>query len=442
MLYNYSQKKILILGMGLTGISCINFFLKKGVTPKIIDESKKPYYLKKLPKNIQYKLGNLDKKWILESDLIIISPGISSFKPILIEAKLSGIEIISDIELFARETKNPIISITGTNGKSTVSTMVKDIAKNSGYKVCLGGNIGFPALDMLKEKADLYILELSSFQLENIFTLKSKIAVVLNITPDHLDRYPGGFEQYKKIKLSIYKNSKICLFNLKENFKENNLYFQNKNKKCITFGTFKSDYNIKYKKNYAYLYYKNQKIMNTKNTSLRSNQNYENALVSFAISDNMNFNRKIVINTLSKYVSLPHRFQIVHKKNNIYWINDSKSTNINSTKTALTNINTQGTIRLLLGGDKKCANFEELKKYLKKLKVKIYCFGKDGMKIEKIYQKNSIYTKKLEDAINLISKEVTSGDIVLLSPGCSSKDQFKNFEERGNLFIKLSKEIG
>ncbi|QCI18205.1 UDP-N-acetylmuramoyl-L-alanine--D-glutamate ligase [Buchnera aphidicola (Aphis nasturtii)] len=435
--YKYSEKKILILGIGLTGISCINFFLKKGAIPKIIDESKKPDYLNKIPKNIKYKLGGLEKKWILESDLIIISPGISSFKPILMEARMLGIEIISDIELFARETKSPIISITGTNGKSTVATMVKKIAKKSGYKAYLIGNIGFPVLNILEKKADLYILELSSFQLENIFSLKSKISVVLNINEDHLDRYPNGFKQYKQIKLSIYKNSEICLVNLKEKI----YFFKNKQKKYITFGTDDSDYYIKHITGKHFLYCRKEKIIDTSKTLLYGYHNYENALVALAISDIMGFPRNITKDVLRKFVNLPHRFQIVHQHNNISWINDSKSTNVNSTKTALENIQTQGTIWLLLGGNKKSADFNILKNYLEKLKVKIYCFGKDGMSISKICKKKSIYVRYLTDAMILISKKVKPSDVVLLSPGCSSTDQFKNFEERGNLFIKLSKEI-
>jgi len=134
MSYNYFGKKILILGLGITGISCINFFLKKGIKPKILDESKKPKLLDKIPQNIEYKLGSLKENWILESDLIVISPGISNFKPVLQKARLLGIEIISDIELFAREAKCPIISITGTNGKSTVATIVKKLQKNQDTK--------------------------------------------------------------------------------------------------------------------------------------------------------------------------------------------------------------------------------------------------------------------------------------------------------------------
>jgi len=438
MSYNYFGKKILILGMGLTGISCIHFFLKKGIKPKIIDESKYPINFIKIPKNIEYHLGSLEHKWILESDVIIISPGISSFRPILIKARLLGIEIISDIELFSREAKAPIISVTGTNGKSTVATMVAKIAKNSGYQAILGGNIGFPVLNMLDKKADLYIIELSSFQLENTFTLKSKIAVVLNIHEDHINRYPEGFQQYKKIKLSIYNRAKICIINANDKIDD---FIYDKNKNWISFGTIQSDYFISYQNKNAILFYNKKIILNINQTLLYGHHNYNNALVAIAISDAMQFPRKHSINTLKNFTNLPHRFQIIKNEKGIVWINDSKSTNVNSTEVALKSLKTTGTIRLLLGGDSKSANFNTLKIIFKKLKIKIYCFGKDGMKLLKLCEKKSVYFENLQKAIIFISKEVTSGDTVLLSPGCSSLDQFSNFEERGNLFIKFIKEI-
>lgn len=437
MLYNYSGKKILILGMGLTGISCINFFLKKGITPKIIDESNSPLYLDKIPKKIKYKIGILEPRWILESDLIIISPGVSSFKPILIQARFLGIEIISDIELFSREAVAPIISITGTNGKSTVATMVTQIAKNSGYKAFLGGNIGFPVLQMLDQKADLYIIELSSFQLENTFTLKSKIAVVLNISEDHINRYPKGFEQYKKIKLSIYNKAEICIVNSYQKIENIINYSQ----QYINLRSKKSKYQIYYNKNQAALYYSNKKILNMSETLLHGHHNYNNALVSLAICDSMGFPINSIVDTLKTFSTLPHRFEVIHNKKGICWINDSKSTNANSTKVALDSIESTGTIHLLLGGDSKSADFSILKEHFNKLKIKIYCFGKDRFYLSKICEKKSIIINTLKQAIVLISEKVISGDTVLLSPGCSSLDQFSNFEERGNVFIKLIKDI-
>ncbi|AEO08024.1 UDP-N-acetylmuramoyl-L-alanine--D-glutamate ligase [Buchnera aphidicola] len=438
MSYNYFGKKILILGIGLTGISCINFFLKKGITPKIIDESKNPILFMKIPKNIQYSLGSLEHKWILESDLIIISPGISTFKPHLIKARLLGIEIISDIELFAREVTVPVIAITGTNGKSTVATMITKIAKYSGFHVLLGGNIGLPVLDILHKKTDLYIIELSSFQLENTFNLKAKIAVILNIYKDHINRYPEGFEQYKNTKLSIFHQADTCIINSNDQL-ENILYKNKKN--FISFGKKSSDYYICSTSNAYILCYKNQKILNSSELLLSGYHNYNNVLVSIAIADAMKFSRKNTIYALKKFVSLPHRFQTIKNENGINWINDSKSTNVNSTEAALNALKIKGTIHLLLGGDSKSNTFDILKTYFKKTKIKIYCFGKDGIKISKVCKKKSVYVDNLKQAMILIVKNVQSGDTVLLSPGCSSLDQFSNFEERGNFFIKLIKDM-
>jgi len=292
---------------------------------------------------------------------------------------------------------------------------------------------------MLKEKATLYILELSSFQLETTFNLKSKIAVVLNITEDHLDRYPEGFQQYKKIKLSIYNQAEICLMQLNKDKKKP---FYTSFKKIITFGKSKNaDYQIHYKQKKAFLCYKNKKVIDTNEMLLHGHHNYENALVSLAISDEMKFNQEKTINVIKKFSNLPHRFKTIHINNNVSWINDSKSTNVDSTKVALENLNIKGTIWLLLGGDSKSANFNVLKKYFEKTKIKICCFGKDAVILSKICEKKSICVETLKQGVSIISKQVRPGDIVLLSPGCSSKDQFSNFEERGNLFIKLSKEI-
>ncbi|QCI23767.1 UDP-N-acetylmuramoyl-L-alanine--D-glutamate ligase [Buchnera aphidicola (Macrosiphoniella sanborni)] len=439
MVYNYFGKKILILGIGLTGISCIHFFLKQGIKPKIIDESKNPIFFIKIPKNIEYSLGSLEHKWILESDLIIISPGISSFRPILIQARSLGIEIISDIELFVREISSPIIAITGTNGKSTVATMITKIAKNSGCNALLGGNIGYPVLNLLDKNTDLYIIELSSFQLENTFNLKAKIAVILNIHKDHINRYPKGFEQYKKTKLSIYHKADICIMNAYD--KLNDIFYKN-NQHYISFGKKDSDYYIK-KNNASFLFYhKNKKILNSSELLLSGYHNYHNVLVSIAIADAMKFSRKYTIHTLKNFSNLPHRFQTIQSKNGIDWINDSKSTNVNSTQVALDSVTKKkGTIHLLLGGDSKSGDFNALKIYFNKKKIKIYCFGKDGIKISRICKKKSIYVEDLKKAMTLISTRVKSGDTVLLSPGCSSLDQFTNFEERGNLFVKLTKEI-
>ncbi|MDR5615674.1 Mur ligase family protein, partial [Arsenophonus sp.] len=194
---NYKGKKIVIVGLGKTGLSCVNFFLSNHVIPRVIETNITTPGKKKLPKEVVCHYGSWKKEWLMKADLIVTSPGISLATPELKIAADRGIEIIGDIELFCREIDKPIIAITGSNGKSTVTALVGEMAKAANYKVGIGGNIGTPALTLLANDYDLYILELSSFQLETTTSLQANVATILNITEDHMDRYLDGFQQYR-----------------------------------------------------------------------------------------------------------------------------------------------------------------------------------------------------------------------------------------------------
>ncbi|RLR50323.1 UDP-N-acetylmuramoyl-L-alanine--D-glutamate ligase, partial [Pseudomonas aeruginosa] len=178
---NYQGKKVVIVGLGITGLSCVDFFIRQGVTPKVIDTRQKPSGLDKLPADVEYHIGSFYQPWLNEADLIVSSPGIALSTPELVEAAQHNVEIVGDIELFCREATAPIVAITGSNGKSTVTTLVGEMAKADGINVGVGGNIGVPALTLLTKPCSLYVLELSSFQLETTFSLKAAAATVLNI---------------------------------------------------------------------------------------------------------------------------------------------------------------------------------------------------------------------------------------------------------------------
>ncbi|STQ81908.1 UDP-N-acetylmuramoylalanine--D-glutamate ligase [Hafnia alvei] len=188
---DYQGKKVVIIGLGLTGLSCVDFFLARGVTPRVIDTRISPPGLDKLPENVERHLGDMNQEWLLDADLIVASPGIALASPALSVAAEAGVEIVGDIELFCREAQAPIVAITGSNGKSTVTTLVGEMAKSAGWNVGVGGNIGLPALMLLKQECDLYVLELSSFQLETTNSLRAAAATILNVTEDHMDRYPA-----------------------------------------------------------------------------------------------------------------------------------------------------------------------------------------------------------------------------------------------------------
>ena len=188
MMSDYRGKKVVIIGLGLTGLSCVDFFLARGVTPRVVDTRMSPPGLDKLPEHLERYLGGINEAWLLDADLIIASPGIALSHPALAEAAEAGVEIIGDVELFCREARAPIVAITGSNGKSTVTTLVGEMAKAAGWQVGVGGNIGLPALSLLEQPAQLYVLELSSFQLETTYSLAAAAATILNVTEDHMDQ--------------------------------------------------------------------------------------------------------------------------------------------------------------------------------------------------------------------------------------------------------------
>ncbi|QJC31588.1 UDP-N-acetylmuramoyl-L-alanine--D-glutamate ligase [Enterobacteriaceae endosymbiont of Donacia tomentosa] len=430
------NKKIVVIGLGITGISCINFLFKRNLIPYVMDECKNPKFLKKIPLIVPCHLGSLNKKWILEADLIILSPGISIFHPYLVEATNKGIEIIGDIELFNRYNKTPVIAITGTNGKSTVTDMIVKVMEKNNFNIGFGGNIGYPVLDLLSFKRDFYILEISSFQLETVKNLNIYIAIILNISEDHMDRYPLGLEQYRNFKLRIFKQASICIYNADDLLTYPNIF--HKKKKYITFGRYHGKYHLLYEKQNFFLKMDDKIILNFNKTKLIGIHNYLNSLAVLAVTDILKIPQKKALKEISNYINIDNILQIIHEENNVIWINDSKSTNVDSTKVALKYFSKKKNIWLLLGGyDKKCKLFP-LEKYLKKKNIYIYCFGLAKKQILSFCSK-AVPVDTISQAVQQIIKLVQPGDVVLLSPACSSIDQFKNFKHRGKEFIKIVK---
>ncbi|QJC33631.1 UDP-N-acetylmuramoyl-L-alanine--D-glutamate ligase [Enterobacteriaceae endosymbiont of Donacia provostii] len=433
------NKKILIIGLGITGISCLNFLLKKKIIPAIIDEYTNPTFIKKIPPYIPYHLGSLNKDWILNAELIILSPGISIFNNIILQAKKKKIEIIGDIELFSRYNNTPLIAITGTNGKSTVTNMLAKVMRKNNFKISIGGNIGYPVLDLLSLKRDFYILEISSFQLETIKKLNIYIAIILNISQDHMDRYPLGIKQYRNFKLRIFKYANICIYNSDDILCYPKQFYNNK--KYITFGQNSGDYSLSIKGNGIYLKINNQKIFDFNKTQLIGIHNYLNSLSVLAVTDILKIPKKNFFKEICNYKNMHHTLQIIHQEYGITWINDSKSTNISSTKAALRYLHDKKKIWLLLGGyDKNCELYLLIKYLKKKNNIKVLCFGQSSKKILSIYSK-AIKVNTMYEGVKKIIKLVKYGDIVLLSPACSSIDQFQNFKQRGNEFIRIVKSM-
>ncbi|MGP1924263.1 MAG: UDP-N-acetylmuramoyl-L-alanine--D-glutamate ligase [Arsenophonus sp. NEOnobi-MAG3] len=433
---NYQGKKVIIIGLGQTGLSCVDFFLSRQVVPRIIDTRITPACKDNLPPEVACHCGSWNTEWLMAADLIVASPGISLATQELKIAADKGIEIIGDIELFCREIAKPIIAITGSNGKSTVTALVAEMAKAANWQVGVGGNIGTPALTLLVKDYDLYVLELSSFQLETTSSLKAEVATILNVAEDHIDRYLTDVEKYRMTKLGIYAGAKVCIINEQD---PQTWPLLGCDARCISFGINSGDYQLNTR--CQELQIKGKPIINTAELRLIGQHNYLNGLAALALADAVNIPRKASLAALTQYAGLPHRCQLVHQHQGIQWINDSKATNVASTEAALKALQVEGTLYLLLGGDGKSADFLPLKQYISAKNIKLYCFGYDGYQLAELKQ-NSFLLDTMEQCLRIIAPELKAGDMVLLSPACASFDQFRNFEQRGDRFSQLAKELG
>lgn len=435
---DYRGRKVVIIGLGLTGLSCVDFFLAQGVTPRVMDTRVSPPGLDKLPGQVERHLGGINGDWLLAADLIVASPGVALAHPILSEAVEAGIEIVGDIELFCREAQAPIVAITGSNGKSTVTTLVGEMAKAAGWQVGVGGNIGLPALSLLQSPAQLYVLELSSFQLETTHSLKAAAATILNVSEDHMDRYPLGMQQYRAAKLRVYENAQVCIVNADDAL---TMPVRGADTRCVSFGVDFGDYHLNKQQGSIWLRVKGEKVLNTAEMKMVGQHNYTNALAALALADAVGLPRASSLAALTHFNGLAHRFQLVHEHQGVRWINDSKATNVGSTEAALNGLQVKGTLWLLMGGDGKSADFTPLIPWLQGDNVRLYCFGRDGDALAALRPEIAVRTETMRQAMEQIAQQVKAGDMVLLSPACASLDQFRNFEQRGEQFAQLAKEL-
>ncbi|MBF0751846.1 MULTISPECIES: UDP-N-acetylmuramoyl-L-alanine--D-glutamate ligase [unclassified Pasteurella] len=432
---HYQNKTITVIGLGKTGLSCVDYLQSQHANIRVMDTRKNPLGVDKLAKNIPLYTGGLNQQWLNESDIIIISPGLSVKTPEIQTALSAGVEVIGDIELFCRAATKPIVGITGSNGKSTVTTLVYEMAKSAGIKVGMGGNIGIPALSLLKEDDDLYVLELSSFQLETTYSLKASAATVLNVTEDHMDRYEN-LEEYRQAKLRIYQNADVAVVNGEDQLTVGE--GENQAEQILSFAEHHGDYWIRTEKGKQYLMVKNEVLLPCEDVGLVGRHNYMNILAATALAQSVGIDLEAIRTTLRHFKGLDHRFQLVHNANGVRWINDSKATNVGSTIAALTGLFVEGKLHLLLGGDGKGADFSALATLINQPHIICYCFGRDGAELVKLSSQGYLF-ETMEQAIEFLRPTLKTGDIVLLSPACASLDQFASFEKRGEEFSRLAK---
>ena len=435
-----SSKPVAVLGLGITGLSCVNFLLQDGYQVTVFDTRDNPPGADKLSATVKLVKGPLRGDLLADFELIIASPGIALLTPALQFAAEAGCEIIGDIELFARQLKSApyshakLVTITGSNGKSTVTSLLGEMAREAKIDVAVGGNIGIPALDLLSPEIELYILELSSFQLESTSSLNANIATILNVSEDHLDRY-DSYQHYAQTKQRIYKQSRQVLFNRDDPLTQP----ETKTQPQLSFGFDNKAYGLASDaRKKVYLAKNAQPFLAVELLKLSGKHNWMNALAGFALGEAVNIDKKAMLSVLQKYKGLAHRCEFVADINGVRWINDSKATNVGATQAALSGLSETiaGDVHVILGGEGKGADFSELAPVLREVKGEIVCFGKDAQKIAE-FNKRAKRVKNLDEAVKLIANSAKPGDLAILTPACASLDMYPNFMARGEHLKRL-----
>ena len=435
---------IAILGSGESGKGAAILAKKVGYQVFVSDLKKIPKQTKSLFKklSIDYEENHHSIDKIVKAEKIIKSPGIDQKSDLIVEIKKNRNDIISEIEFGFSQTDSKIIGVTGSNGKTTTATMIYHILKKSGFNVALAGNIGRSFSGCIAEQNyQIYVLEISSFQLDNILNFSPDISVITSITPDHLDRYNYDFDEYIKSKLNITLNQSInqfLIFNSDDKVlrKAVKRYAQNVTQFPYGFNSPKGDLvtTVK-KKSIIVKEKKNIKMYDTLNFSLKGRHNLLNAMAAVSVARLLKVSNKCIRDSLISFSNVEHRLEEVLKIQNITYINDSKATNVNATYYALESM--EGQTVWIVGGIDKGNNYIELLPLVREKVKSIICIGLDNEKIIESFSPVVdvlVETQSMSEAVRIAHKLANKKDYVLLSPACASFDLFKNFEDRGNQF--------
>ena len=432
-----TANRTLIVGLGSTGLSCARFLARQGVELAITDSRAQPPSLEQLRAelpDIPLFVGGFNEAALARAERIVLSPGVSLEEPFLARARARGVEVIGDIELFARAAPAPVVAITGTNGKSTVTTLVGEMAIAAGREVRVGGNLGTPALDLLDDtRPDFYVLELSSFQLETTSSLHGHIAALLNLSPDHLDRYPDA-SAYGAAKQRIFQKAALQLVN-RDDAAVMALADPALPLRGFTLGTpLPGDFGLRRQEDREWLARGDELLLPTDQLRLAGRHNLANALAALAIGTGMGLALPAMLDTLRQFPGLPHRTQWLRERNGVTWYNDSKGTNVGATEAAIAGM--AGPVVLIAGGEGKGQDFMPLARVMASAGRGAVLIGRDAVLIEQALQGvvPVVHARDLDEAVACADEMAVPGDCVLLSPACASLDMFENYAHRGRVF--------
>ena len=436
---------ILVLGSGESGVGSALLAKSKGLSVFVSDSSliEKNYKELLLKNDIQFEENGHEQANKLNVDYVIKSPGIPNTAAIIKQLIHKQIQIISEIEFASKFTDATIIGVTGSNGKTTTTTIIYEILKSENTDVDIAGNIGVSfASKVAASNTKNYVLELSSFQLDGIINFNPHIAIMTNLSPDHLDRYNNSFENYIKSKFNIIKNQSekdYFIYDLEDvkivEFIKNNIHKIKSN--LLPFSTTKTIDSVTYleDKNIISIINKNKIIMPTNNFPLIGTHNLKNAMAATTVANLLKIRKETIRKSLEHFQAVEHRLEHVLKINKVNYINDSKATNVNAAYYALDSM--QSSTIWIVGGIDKGNKYEELFSLVNEKVKAIICLGKDNKKIFENFENLVEYiteVKSMSEAVKEAYSIAKSNDSVLLSPACASFDLFKNYEDRGEQF--------
>ncbi|RUO49174.1 UDP-N-acetylmuramoyl-L-alanine--D-glutamate ligase [Pseudidiomarina donghaiensis] len=437
-----SYETIGVVGLGQTGLSCVRYLLQRDIVPVVFDTRKEPprlNELKSLHADIEVHTGALEIEHVLGLDLLIVSPGVDLRLPALQLAIDAAIPVVGDMDLFARHANKPVLGITGSNGKSTVTRLVADLLTAAGKKVAMGGNIGVPVLDLVGQPADVFVLELSSFQLELMHDLHLRGATLLNISDDHMDRY-SDLRDYSNAKHRIYNRTDVAVWNREQEITAPALIPLNAQ---VTFGLSPSEergpdmFGLRQIDGDIVIEFSGEPLVRASELKITGTHNLLNVQAALALVYSVGVNPTDVVDALKQFKGLPHRCEPLGEISNVQWVNDSKATNIGAAEAAIFGLRplVSGKLILIAGGDGKGADFSHFRAALQQVDV-VIVLGKDAERIANQVE-HAVRVKTLEQAVATAAELADANSMVLLSPACASLDMFKNYEHRGDEFRRL-----
>jgi UDP-N-acetylmuramoylalanine--D-glutamate ligase len=432
---------VLVVGCGVSGVSAARFASACGARVRVVDSRDEPpgapALFEHCPK-ASLIVGELDSMLLEGMTHIVVSPGVDLREPLIEAARERGLDVVGDIEWFAQVVDAPVVAITGSNGKSTVTAWVGEIAQAAGLNYAMGGNFGTPALDLLADEIELYVLELSSFQLELTHRLAARAATVLNISADHIDRH-GTVEHYAALKARIFAAAEVAVTNTDD---ARAAAMPTGSARVLRFGTApQADYRLLDTGDARYLARGDQPWLACEELRLAGRHNQLNALAVWALAEAAGIDQAVIRRGLTRFAGLPHRCETVAEIKGVRWINDSKGTNPGAMMASLAGMDTP--VLLLAGGQAKGADFAELGPLAGDKARVVIVFGQDrdtiAAAVDAYVPVERVDT--LQQAVRAAANRAERGDTVLFSPGCASFDQFDNYVHRGESFVAAVEEL-